>query len=87
MRCAGHVFCASGLRAVHSATERSLQLSLSFKASVPRGFNEVGRAPGFALLEEGVPHGETSKIYIQITLGLVKNRQTPKTFNKGKKIV
>jgi hypothetical protein len=31
--------------------------------------------------------GEISKKYIQVTPGLVKNRQTPKTFNKGKKIV
>jgi hypothetical protein len=32
--------------------------------------------------------GEISiKNIIQVTPGLVKNRQTPKTFNKGKKIV
>jgi hypothetical protein len=27
------------------------------------------------------------KIYVQNPLGLVKNRQTPKTLNKGKKVV
>jgi hypothetical protein len=44
---------------------------------------------GSLLWRKGCLMGKTSKIYIQKStlLGLLKNRQTPKTFNKGKKIV
>jgi hypothetical protein len=82
------VLSATGSRAVHRGTERALQLSSFFKASVPRGVNEIGEVPSSSLFwRKGCLMGERSKIYIQITPGLVKSRQTTKTFNKGKKIV